>query len=235
MSPSLAPSVVAEESNIDGWRRAAAEGLGTGALVCTVVGSGIMGESLSPDNLAVALLVNAIATVFALFVLITIFSPVSGAHFNPVVTLTERFEGSLSTLRTGIHIGSQVLGAIGGAAIAHLMFDHAAVEWSGRARDSAPEYLGEIVATAGLLFVIQSLARSGRAAIIPVAVAAYIGAAYFFTSSTSFANPAVTLGRTITDTFSGISPADAPMFIAMQCIGAALGHLSARAIFPDTD
>ncbi len=219
----------------DGWRRAAAEGLGTGALVCTVVGSGIMGESLSPDNPAVALLVNSLATMFALFVLITILAPVSGAHFNPLVTLTERFEASISTGVAAMYIAAQTLGALGGAAIANLMFDHPAIEWSGRARDTAPQYLGEVVATAGLLFVIHSLARSGRANLIAVSVAAYIGAAYFFTSSTSFANPAVTIGRTITDTFSGISPADAPTFVAMQCIGAAIGHLSARAVFPDTE
>ncbi len=214
-------------------RRGLCEYLGTAALVCTVVGSGIMGENLAAGNAAVALLVNALATVFALYVLITVFGPVSGAQFNPLVTLAARFDGAFGWGETVARVVTQTAGAISGAAVANLMFDHPAIELSNRARDSAPEYLGEVVATAGLLFVIHALVRSQRPALIPTCVAVYIGAAYFFTSSTSFANPAVTIGRTITDTFSGISPADAPTFIAMQCIGAAIGHLSARFLFVD--
>ncbi len=213
--------------------RLLSELLGTAALVCVVVGSGIMGENLAAGNAGVALLVNALATVFALYVLITVFGPVSGAQFNPVVTLAARFDGAFGWGETIARIAAQTTGALGGAVIANLMFDYPAMELSNHARDSAPEYLSEVVATAGLLFVIHALLRTHRGSLIPTCVAAYIGAAYFFTSSTSFANPAVTIGRTITDTFSGISPADAPTFIAMQCIGAAVGHLSARLLFPD--
>jgi glycerol uptake facilitator-like aquaporin len=222
-----APRAVADASLA---RRAGAEGLGTGALVCVVVGSGIMGERLT-DNTAVTLLVNTWATVCALFVLITVFAPLSGAQFNPVVTVTAAHDRAIAWRDALIYIGAQVGGAVAGAIVANAMFDLQWTATSATDRQSGPLWFSEIVATAGLLFVITALVRSQRTQWIAVSVAAYIGAAYFFTSSTSFANPAVTVGRSITDSFSGINPGDAPMFIVMQCIGGAIGTVAARLIF----
>lgn len=199
-----------------------AEAVGTGMLVATVVGSGIYAERLSPGNVGLQLLENSTATVLGLMALILTFGPVSGAHFNPVVTMVERILGALSTRRALAYVGAQVAGGCLGAMVANLMFDLPAAEWSTHARSSGALWLGEVVATFGLLTVILGVVRSGKAAVVPFAVAGYIGAAYWFTSSTSFANPAVTLARTLTDTFAGIKPSSAPMFIVAQVAGALL-------------
>ncbi|MCX5096398.1 aquaporin [Streptomyces sp. NBC_00365] len=208
-------------------RRAAAEAVGTGLLVTVVVGSGIQATGLSHD-VGVQLLANSLATVFGLGVLITLLGPVSGAHFNPAVTLAAWFTGRRDnagpTLReVAAYVPAQVTGAIGGAVLADAMFARPLVKFSTHDRSAGHLWLGEVVATAGLILLIFGLERTGRAALAPAAVASYIGAAYWFTSSTSFANPAVTLGRTFTDTFAGIAPASIAPFIAAQLLGAALG------------
>jgi arsenate reductase len=212
-------------------RRAAAEFLGTGVLVATVVGSGIMGTLLS-DNLAVTLLINALATVAVLGVLIWALGPISGAHFNPVVSGVEMVRREMPILEGVIYIVAQVLGACAGAILANLMFALPAVNTSTNERTGSNIWLGEIVATAGLLLVIGALTRTGRGTLGPVLVPAWIGAAYFFTSSTSFANPAVTVGRSLTDTFSGIAPSSVPLFIVFQIVGAAVGALLTEYFYP---
>ncbi|MEU6098031.1 MIP/aquaporin family protein [Streptomyces sp. NPDC047079] len=208
-------------------RRVAAEAIGTGLLVAVVVGSGIQATELSHD-VGVQLLADSLATVFGLGVLIALIGPVSGAHFNPVVTLAAWFTGRRN--RTGpplwevaAYIPAQVAGAIGGAVLADAMFAKPLVQFSTHDRSAGHLWLGEVVATAGLILLIFGLERIGRAALAPAAVASYIGAAYWFTSSTSFANPAVTVGRAFTDTFAGIAPASVTAFIAAQLLGAALG------------
>ncbi|ANP55973.1 glycerol uptake facilitator-like aquaporin [Streptomyces griseochromogenes] len=208
-------------------RRAAAEAVGTGLLVAVVVGSGIQATELSHD-VGVRLLANSLATVFGLGVLITLLGPVSGAHFNPAVTLaawlTGRRTGTGPALReVAAYVPAQVAGAIGGAILADAMFARPLVEFSTHDRSAGHLWLGEVVATAGLILLIFGLDRIGRASLAPAAVASYIGAAYWFTSSTSFANPAVTVGRAFTDTFAGIAPASLVPFIAAQSVGAALG------------
>jgi arsenate reductase len=212
-------------------RRAAAEFLGTGVLVATVVGSGIMGTLLS-DNLAVTLLINALATVAVLAVLIWAFGPISGAHFNPVVSGVEMVRREMPILEGVIYIVAQVIGACAGAILANLMFALPAVNVSTNERTGSNIWLGEIVATAGLLLVIGALTRTGRGTLGAALVPAWIGAAYFFTSSTSFANPAVTVGRSLTDTFSGIAPASVPLFIVFQIVGAAVGALLTEYFYP---
>lgn len=212
-------------------RRAFAEFLGTGLLVATVVGSGIMG-SLLTDNLAVVLLINAVATVAALGVLIWMLGPISGAHFNPVVTGVEVVRREMPVGEAALYLVAQVAGALGGAILANLMFDLPAVQASTHVREGWPIWLGEIVATAGLLLVIGALTRTGRGHLGPALVPAWIGAAYFFTSSTSFANPAVTIGRSLTDTFAGIAPASVPTFILFQVVGATVGALLTEYLYP---
>ncbi|MDP1878161.1 MAG: MIP/aquaporin family protein [Actinomycetota bacterium] len=212
-------------------RRAVAEFLGTGLLVATVVGSGIMGTLLS-DDLAVVLLINALATVAALGVLIWMLGPISGAHFNPVVTGVELARREMPVGEGVLYIAAQVLGALGGVALADAMFGLPAWDVSVNVREGGPVWLGEVVATAGLLLVIGALTRTGRGHLGPALVPAWIGAAYFFTSSTSFANPAVTIGRSLTDSFSGIAPADVPMFIVFQVVGAAIGALLTEYLYP---
>jgi arsenate reductase len=209
-------------------RRLVAEFTGTGLLVTAVVGSGIMAASLSPGDVGLQLLENSTATAFALAVLILIFGPVSGAHFNPVVSLADWWLGRRSG--TGVparelpgYLAAQVLGAIGGSVLANLMFALPAVQWSSKHRDAAHLWLGEVVATAGLVLLVFALARSGRAPVAPAAVGVYIGAAYWFTSSTSFANPAVTIGRAFTDTFAGIAPTSVPGFAVAQLAGLVVG------------
>ena len=197
-----------------------AEAVGTGLLVATVVGSGIFAARLSPGDEGLQLLENSTATALGLMALILTFGPVSGAHFNPVVTLADRLLGGVSTGRAVAYVAAQVAGGCAGTVVANLMFGLPAVEWSGRARTGPGLWLGEVVATFGLLSVILSLVRSGRTAAAPFAVGGYIGAAYWFTSSTSFANPAVTVARTMTDTFAGIELASVPMFVAAQIAGA---------------
>jgi arsenate reductase len=197
-------------------------------LVTAVVGSGIAAVKLSPGNVGLQLLANAIATAFALGVLILVFGPVSGAHFNPAVSLVDwwlgRREGAgLRPAELSAYAGAQVVGAIGGAMLANLMFDLTPVSWSTTDRSAGHLWLGEVVATAGLVLLIFALARSGRVTTAPAAIGAYIGAAYWFTSSTSFANPAVTVGRAFTDTFAGIAPTSLPGFVAAQLVGAGVG------------
>ncbi|WP_405507278.1 aquaporin [Streptomyces purpurascens] len=208
-------------------RRVAAEALGTALLVAVVVGSGIQAAQLSHDA-GVQLLANSLATVFGLAVLITLLGPVSGAHFNPAVTLavwfTGRRDGTGPSLReAAAYVPAQVAGAIGGAVLADAMFGKPLVRFSTQDRFAGHLWLGEAVATAGLILLVLGLGRIGRTALAPAAVASYIGAAYWFTSSTSFANPAVTVGRAFTDTFAGIAPASVSPFIAAQLLGAALG------------
>jgi glycerol uptake facilitator-like aquaporin len=201
-------------------RRASAEAVGTALLVAIVVGSGIYAQRLSPHDVGLQLLENSIATGAGLVALILAFGPVSGAHFNPVVTLAERLLGGTETRDAVTYIGAQVIGACAGAIVANLMFDLSAVTLSTHARSSSGLWLGEFVATFGLLVTILGVVRAGRSSVAAFAVGGYIAAAYWFTSSTSFANPAVTVGRTLSNTFAGIKPSSAPMFIVMQCIGA---------------
>lgn len=208
-------------------RRAAAETVGTVALVAVVVGSGIQATELTRD-VGVQLLANSLATVFGLGVLIALLGPVSGAHFNPVVTLAAWFTGRRSGEGLGLrdvaaYIPAQIAGAIGGAVLADAMFAKPLTQFSTHDRFAGHLWLGEVVATAGLIWLIFGMARAGRAHLAPVAVASYIGAAYWFTSSTSFANPAVTIGRAFTDTFAGIAPASLLPFLIAQLAGAALG------------
>ncbi|MFE4700780.1 aquaporin [Streptomyces sp. NPDC056738] len=208
-------------------RRAATEAVGSAALVAVVVGSGIQATELTHD-VGVQLLANSLATVFGLGVLIALLGPVSGAHFNPAVTLaawaTGRRTGDGPTGReVAAYIPAQVAGAVAGAVLADAMFGEPLVRWSTHDRFAGHLWLAEAVATAGLVLLIFGLARTGRERYAPVAVASYIGAAYWFTSSTSFANPAVTIGRTFTDTFAGIAPGSVGPFVAAQLVGAALG------------
>jgi len=213
-------------------RRALAEGLGTGLLVVAVVGSGIAAERLSPGDTGLQLLENAAATAAALVAIILALGAVSGAHLNPVVTLADRLGGGLSTLDAGAYVGAQVAGGVLGAIIANLMYSLPAVELSTHARTGGGLWLSEVVATFGLLLVILGVVRSGRASAVPFAVGAYIGGAYFFTSSTSFANPAVTVARALTDTFAGVAWRSVPAFLVAQVVGAALAVVAARALYP---
>ena len=198
-----------------------AELLGTAALLCAVIGSGIMAENLASGNVAVALLANTLATVFALYVLIETLGPVSGAHFNPAVTLLMAMRRALTPARAVAYVLAQLIGAALGAWLAHAMFGLDILQWSQKVRTGPAQWLAEAVATAGLLFVILR-APAGKA---PALVACYIGAAYWFTASTSFANPAAVFGRMMSNTFAGISPADAPGFVLAQLVGAAVGLL----------
>ncbi|MEH0844033.1 MIP/aquaporin family protein [Micromonospora sp. CPCC 205711] len=219
-------------------RRLLAEFTGTALLVTAVVGSGIMATTLSPGDVGLQLLENSIATAFALGALILIFGPVSGAHFNPVVSAADWFLGrragtGLAARDLAGYTAAQILGAIAGSILANLMFDLGAVTLSGKDRTGGHLWLGEVVATAGLILLIFALARSGRAPVAPAAVGAYIGAAYWFTSSTSFANPAVTIGRAFSDTFAGIAPASVPGFVVAQLVGLAVGVGLLAAHYPD--
>ena len=217
----------------------AGEFFGTALLVCVVVGSGIMGTALSPDA-GVALLVNAVSTVLVLGLLISVLGPVSGAHFNPVVTLVMFTRREISAAVAVQYIVAQILGAISGAVTANVMFDLDAINISTKIRDSVGMFVGEVIATAGLVAVILIFIAQNRAHEIRLAVPAWIGSAYFFTSSTSFANPAVTVGRVFSDTFAGIAPSSVAGFIAAQVVGAFLGVLVARSFVlteksPSTD
>lgn len=220
-------------------RRLLAEFLGTGLLVAVVVGSGIAAQRLSPEDTGLQLLQNSLTTMFGLGVLILAFGPVSGAHFNPAVSLVDWAVGRSS--RTGLsgrdviaYIVAQVGGGIGGALLANVMFGLAAAQISKHVRGGSGLWVGELVATAGLIAVILVLARTGRSSLSAAAVAAWIGAAYWFTSSTSFANPAVTIARMFSDTFAGIAPTSVPMFILFQLLGAAIGTGIALLLYPDT-
>jgi glycerol uptake facilitator-like aquaporin len=214
-------------------RRLTAEAVGTGLLVAVVVGSGIAAQRLSPGDSGLQLLESSVATAGGLLALILAFGPVSGAHLNPVVTLAERITGGTTTRDAGAYVAAQVAGACVGATVANMMFDLPAVSLSDQVRSSGPVWLGEAVATFGLLTVVLGVARSGRRGTAPFAVAGYIGAAYWFTSSTSFANPAVTIGRTLSDTFAGIAPSSVPAFVVAQVLGGIAAVALALFLHPD--
>ncbi len=203
-------------------RRASAEAVGTALLVAVVVGSGIAAQRLSPNDTGLQLLENALATGAGLVALILAFGSVSGAHFNPVVTLADRILGGTTTRDGCVYVVSQVAGACIGCVIANVMFNLAAINVSTHVRSSGSLWFSEAVATFGLLVVIFGVVRTGRGGLAPFAVGAYITAAYWFTSSTSFANPAVTIGRTLSNTFAGIAPSSVPMFVVMQVAGGLL-------------
>ncbi|NUT24210.1 MAG: aquaporin family protein [Hamadaea sp.] len=218
-------------------RRLIAEYLGTLLLVTAVVGSGITAVNLSPNDVGLQLLENSVATMLALAVLILTLGPVSGAHFNPVVTLADWWlhrhdPDTIGVTEVAGYVGTQVLGAISGAVLANLMFGLPAVSWATTTRTTPHLWIGETVATGGLILLIFALVRTHRTRYAPAAVGAYIGAAYWFTSSTSFANPAVTIGRAFTDTFAGISPPSVPGFIAFQLVGAAVGLALVLVLYP---
>lgn len=218
-------------------RRLLAELLGTGLLVAVVVGSGIAAQQLSPGDVGLQLLENSTATVLGLTVLILLFGPVSGAHFNPVVSLADWFIGrragsGLPAAEVAAYVGAQVVGAVGGAVLANAMFG-VATSASTRDRATGPHLLAEVVATSVLVALVFALVRTGRGAIAAPAVGAYIGAAYWFTSSTSFANPAVTVGRVFSDTFAGIAPSSAPAFVLAQLVGLAVGVALTLVLYPD--
>jgi arsenate reductase len=214
-------------------RKATAEAVGTALLVAIVVGSGIFAQRLSPNDLGLELLENSIATGAGLVALILAFGSVSGAHFNPVVSLADRFLGGLSTRDLLAYVPAQIAGGCAGAVIANLMFDLDAVTWSTHTRSTGGLWLGEVVATFGLLMVILGVVRSGQSGAAPFAVGGYIAAAYWFTSSTSFANPAVTVARSLTDTFAGIKPSSVPMFVVAQVGGGVAAVVVARFLYPN--
>lgn len=211
-----------------------AEAVGSFLLFATVIGSGVMGESLAQGNVAVALLGNTIATGAMLYVLITMLGPISGAHFNPAVTLVFRILGALATRQAIGHVGAQIAGGVAGVWTAHAMFGLDVIELSTKARTGSGQWTGEVVATFGLLLTILGTLRH-RPHAVPATVALYITSAYWFTSSTSFANPAITLARSFSNTFAGIAPADVPAFIACQLAGALLALGVARLLFPEAD
>jgi len=212
-------------------KRAVAEGLGTAFLLAAVVGSGIMGERLAAGNVAIALLANTIATGAALVALILTFGPISGAHFNPAVTLADAWQLGIAWSDAPVYIGAQIAGALAGVAVAHMMFGLPLFFASRHVRSGGAQVFSEFIATFGLLAVIWGCVRF-RPSMVPFAVGAYITAAYWFTASTSFANPAVTLARSVSDTFAGIRPADAPLFIIAQLAGAAMATLLFRWLLP---
>jgi glycerol uptake facilitator-like aquaporin len=213
-------------------RRLVAEGVGTALLLAAVVGSGIMGERLAGGNVGIALLANTVATGAALVALILTFGPVSGAHFNPAVTLADASQGGLAWRDAGAYVAAQAIGAVVGVAVANVMFEEPAFALSRHAHEGASELLSEFVATFGLLSVVWGCSRLRAAVVVPFAVGAWITAAYWFTASTSFANPAVTLARSLTDTFAGIRPGDVPGFVAVQLLGAAAATALFRWLVP---
>ena len=241
-SPALSPPTQAELARqpetgtgrlrLDLGRRLLAEALGTCLLIIAVVGSGIMASKLSPADDGLQLLENAAATAGALIGLILMFGAVSGAHFNPVVTLVDRLLGTITTGDAVLYTVAQTIGGCAGTVLANLMFELDAINLSTKQRSSGALWLSEVIATVGLLLVIHGCVRTGRAAAVPFAVGAWIGGAYWFTSSTSFANPAVTVARTLSDSFAGIEPSSAPMFIAMQLVGALIAFGLIRFIYP---
>lgn len=217
---------------LDLARRLAAEALGTGLLIVAVIGSGIAASRLSPGDVGLQLLENAAATTAALIGLILMFGAVSGAHFNPAVTLLDRALGTISTRDAGLYAVAQVVGGALGAVLANAMFELPLMELSTTERSSPALWLSEVVATVTLLLVIHGCVRTGRANVVPFAVGIWIGGAYWFTSSTSFANPAVTVARTLSDTFAGIEPSSAPMFVVAQLVGVAIAYGLVRLFYP---
>ena len=216
-------------------RQLGAEFVGSLLLATIVVGSGIAAQQLSPNDVGLQLTENAGATALGLFAIILMLGPVSGAHFNPVVSFVDAAFGGVPRRTAAAYLPAQVTGCIAGAVLANVMFGGQAVSFSTHHRMSGPHFIAEIVATAGLVLIIFALARTGRARYAPAAVGAYIGAAYFFTSSTSFANPAITIGRMFSDTFAGIAPSSAPGYISAQLIGGAVGFVLVRLFYPDLD
>jgi glycerol uptake facilitator-like aquaporin len=214
------------------WRRIAAEAIGSALLAAVVVGSGIAAQQLSPGQLGLELLENAAATAAGLYALILMFGPVSGAHFNPVVSVVDAAFGGLPWRMALAYLPAQVAGCAAGAIAANVMFSGAAVSISTHHRATGAHLFSEVIATAGLLLVIFALVRTGRGAVAPSAVGTYIGAAYFFTSSTSFANPAITVGRMLSDTFAGIAPSSVPAFIAAQAVGGLVGFATIKTLYP---
>ena len=213
-------------------RRFVAELVGTALLVAVVVGSGIAAQRLSPGDVGLQLFENAAATAAGLIAIVLAVGPVSGAHLNPVVSLADAAFGGLERRALAVYIPAQIAGGIGGAILANLMFSAPAVEWSTKTRSGGGVWLAEVVATAGLLLVIFGIARSGRGAVTPFAVGAYIGAAYWFTSSTSFANPAVSIARTFSNTFAGIAPRSMPAFVGFEIVGAVVGTALVWYLYP---
>lgn len=218
--------------NLSLGRRALAEFLGTGLLAAVVVGSGIAAQELSPGVTGLELLENAVATGAGLVAIIYMVAGASGAHLNPVVSIADASLGRISWREVAAYIPAQILGCIAGAIVANVMFSQAAVSISTKHRASGAHFLSEVVATTGLLVLIFALVRSGRRAAIPLAVGAYIAAAYFFTSSTSFANPAITVGRMFSNSFAGIAPSSAPLFIAAQLVAVPLALVIIRVLYP---
>jgi glycerol uptake facilitator-like aquaporin len=216
-------------------RRATAEAVGSAFLVAIVVGSGIAAQRLSPHDVGLQLLENSIATGAGLVALIPAFGPVSGAHFNPVVTLVDRLLGGISGVTAAVYIAAQVVGCCAGAVVANVMFDLDAINLSTHTRSSGGLWLGEFVATLGLVLVVFGIVRSGRASAAPFAVGGYIAGAYWFTSSTSFANPAVTVARTLSNTFAGIRPSSVPAFVVAQIAAALAAAALVRFLHPDVD
>jgi len=215
------------------WRRLAAEFLGSAFLAAIVIGSGIAAQRLSPGNTGLQLLYNSAATAAGLFAIILMFGPVSGAHFNPVVSFADAALGGMSWRDAAAYLPAQVAGCVAGAVVANVMFGLAAVSISTKHRASGPHAFSEVIATAGLVLVIFALARSDRLSAAPAAVGAYIGAAYWFTSSTSFANPAIAIGRMFSDTFAGIAPSSVPVFIVAEIGGGiAAVLLIGRVLYP---
>jgi glycerol uptake facilitator-like aquaporin len=213
-------------------RRLVAEALGTALLIVAVIGSGIMATKLSPDDIGLQLLENAAATAGALVGLILMFGPISGAHFNPVVSLVDRLFGDMSTKELVLYTVAQTAGGCAGSLMANAMFSHPTFELSTKVRSAGPLWFSEALAVVGLLLVIHGCVRTGRSAAVPYAVGLWIGGAYWFTSSTSFANPAVTVARMLSDSFAGIKPASAPMFIVMQFVGAFVAFGLIRYLYP---
>jgi len=214
-------------------RQALAEFLGSAGLVAVVIGSGIAAQRLSPGDVGLQLLENALVTGAGLVALILAFGPASGGHFNPVVTLADRFLGGVTDRQLAVYVPAQLAGGVVGAVVANLMFDLPAVSISGKERAAGGLWLSEAVATFGLVVLIFALVRAGRAALAPFAVGAYITAAYWWSSSTSFANPMIDLARTLSDTFAGIAPASVPMFVLMQLVGGAVALVVVALLYPD--
>lgn len=214
-------------------RQALAEFLGSAGLVTVVIGSGIAAQRLSPDDVGLQLLENALVTGAGLVALILAFGPVSGGHFNPVVTLADRFFGGVSNRQVAVYLPAQLAGGAVGAVLANLMFDLSAVSIATTDRSSGGLWLSEALATFGLVVLIFAVVRSGRAGLAPFAVGAYITAAYWWSSSTSFANPMIDLARTLSDTFAGIAPTSVPMFLLMQLVGGAVAVAVVRLLYPD--
>jgi arsenate reductase len=223
---------MARSGDIALWRRLLAEYLGSLLLAAIVIGSGIAAQALSPGNVGLQLFENAAATAAGLYAIILMFGPVSGAHFNPVVSFVDAGFGGISWRHASAYLPAQVAGCVSGAVLANLMYAKPAVSISTHLRASPAHFLSEVVATTGLILVIFALARTGRSHIAPAAVGAYIGAAYYFTSSTSFANPAIAVGRMFSDSFAGIAPASVPAFVVAEIIGGALAYVLVRALYP---